>query len=208
MYAPTAGIGSIIGKRGTKIAALEKQASSLLTEPISRDQLVRVSVVHHKNHHHHNSDATSSSNNNNNSSNQEARETEQQPQPQSSIVPTTFTALDFSLPEWTPIVIKSAPVAALFVAMTIGNICSEFVNDPNDLIYVVDLPISYADNKKTAAIIGKRGQTIGKLSADNECRIFIPPKTMRTANVIQLEGPLENCMSCLQDLGDLFSQLN
>ena len=224
MYAPTAGIGGVIGKRGSKIAALEKQATSMLTEPISRDQVVRVSIVHHQTHHHHNhqqhnTNSGSSGGNGNSPSNNDIQDgnppsaptqgQQQQQQPQASIVPTTFTELDFSSPEWTPIVIKSAPAAALFVATTIDTICSEFVNDPkNDLLYVFDLPISYADNKKLAAIIGKRGQTIGKLSADNECRIFIPPRQRTTANVIQLEAPLENCMSCLQDLGELFSQLN
>eukprot|EP00529_Nitzschia_sp_RCC80_P033675 CAMPEP_0113500268 /NCGR_PEP_ID=MMETSP0014_2-20120614/32218_1 /TAXON_ID=2857 /ORGANISM="Nitzschia sp." /LENGTH=203 /DNA_ID=CAMNT_0000394553 /DNA_START=83 /DNA_END=691 /DNA_ORIENTATION=- /assembly_acc=CAM_ASM_000159 len=164
MYAPTAGIGGVIGKRGSKIAALEKQATSMLTEPISRDQVVRVSIVHHQTHHHHNhqhhntnSSSSSDGNSPSNNDNQDGTGTHgQQQQPQASIVPTTFTELDFSSPEWTPIVIKSAPAAALFVATTIDTICSEFVNDPkNDLLYVIDIPISYADNKKLAAIIGK-----------------------------------------------------
>lgn len=207
-YIPSTSVGALIGRKGSKIAQIEKQAAALLTAPVSRDQQVRVSIVHHGNSK--NDDTGRGGGGGDSNPPSPSAAPNQSPPsfpnpPSSSIVPYTYTELDFSSTSWTPVVIKAAPMAALFVAHSIDEICADFVSDRSHLVYTVDLPISYSDTKKLAFVIGKRGQTIMQLSADHACRIFVPPKQAQQ-NIMQLEAPLQGCCSCLQALGEKFSQ--
>lgn len=127
--------------------------------------------------------------------------------------PPTYTELDFSDPHWTPIVIRADPIAALYAANAIHDICCpEYVTDRNQLVYIVDVPVPAVASNETAtgnananananlrhaSIVGKRGNKLIQLSADHKCRIMVPPKQLGH-NVIQLEAPLKECSSCLK----------
>ncbi|MGK3754958.1 MAG: hypothetical protein ACI8RD_007267, partial [Bacillariaceae sp.] len=127
-------------------------------------------------------------------------------------VPPTYTELDFTNPQWTPVVIRADPVAAMYAANAVDEICCpEYVPDRKHLVYIIDLPVpavgggggggnrdSYNNNSslRHASIVGKRGNTLVQLSADHQCRIMVPPKQLGH-NVIQLEAPLQECCSCL-----------
>jgi len=120
-------------------------------------------------------------------------------------VPPTYTELDFSDPQWTPIVIRADPVAAIYAANAVHDICyPEYVVDRNQLIYIMDVPVpavaagnSNNANLRHASIVGKRGNKLIQLSADHKCRIMVPPKQLGH-NVIQLEASLKECCSCLK----------
>lgn len=120
-------------------------------------------------------------------------------------VPPTYTELDFSDPQWTPIVIRADPIAAIYAANAIHDICCpEYVTDRNQLVYIMDVPVPAVAagntnnaNLRHASIVGKRGNKLIQLSADHKCRIMVPPKQLGH-NVIQLEAPLKECCSCLK----------
>jgi hypothetical protein len=137
---------------------------------------------------------------------------QQQPQPiggSSSLmdtgVPPTYTELDFSDPQWTPIVIRADPIAAIYAANAIHDICCpEYVIDRNQLVYIMDVPVPAVAavntnnaNLRHASIVGKRGNKLIQLSADHKCRVMVPPKQLGH-NIIQLEAPLKECCSCLK----------
>eukprot|EP00533_Pseudo-nitzschia_delicatissima_P010092 CAMPEP_0116091586 /NCGR_PEP_ID=MMETSP0327-20121206/7585_1 /TAXON_ID=44447 /ORGANISM="Pseudo-nitzschia delicatissima, Strain B596" /LENGTH=580 /DNA_ID=CAMNT_0003582949 /DNA_START=116 /DNA_END=1858 /DNA_ORIENTATION=+ len=118
-------------------------------------------------------------------------------------VPPTYTELDFSDPQWTPIVIRADPIAAIYAANAIHDICCpEYVVDRNQLVYIIDIPVPAVAatnnaNLRHASIVGKRGNKLIQLSADHKCRIMVPPKQLGH-DVIQLEAPLKECCSCLK----------
>lgn len=107
----------------------------------------------------------------------------------SSVVPYTYTELDWSSPNWTPVVVKADPAAALFVGQQLDHMTS--LQD-----VILDLPIG---RSKHSLIVGKRGLTIMNLSASTKTRIMVPPREVKH-DLIQLEGPLENCIACLKEL--------
>ncbi|VEU37364.1 unnamed protein product [Pseudo-nitzschia multistriata] len=128
-------------------------------------------------------------------------------------VPPTYTELDFSNPQWTPIVIRADPIAALHASRAIHEICfPEYVGDRTHLVYIMDVPVpavvetasnnsntisSPNTNLRHASIVGKKGNKLLQLSADHSCRIMVPPKQLGH-NIIQLEAPLQECCSCLR----------
>ena len=118
-------------------------------------------------------------------------------------VPPTYTELDFSDPQWTPIVIRADPIAAIYAATAIHDVCCpEYVVDRNQLVYIMDVPVpaiapTTNANLRHASIVGKRGNKLIQLSADHKCRIMVPPKQLGH-DVIQLEAPLKECCSCLK----------
>ena len=139
-------------------------------------------------------------------------------------VPPTYTELDFSNPQWTPIVIRADPIAAIYASKAIHDICCpEYILDRKQLVYIMDVPVpavgggggsnnnnnsninnnnnnsnnNSANNLRHASIVGKRGNKLIQLSADHQCRIMVPPKQLGH-NVIQLEAPLQECCSCLE----------
>ena len=109
-------------------------------------------------------------------------------------VPPTYTELDFSDPQWTPIVIRADPIAAIHAANAIHDICCpEYVVDRNQLVYILDVPVPAVastanSNLRHASIVGKRGNKLIQLSADHKCRVMVPPKQLGH-DVIQLEAP-------------------
>jgi len=105
-------------------------------------------------------------------------------------VPYTYSELDWSDSNWTPVVIRADPCAALTAAKKL----EETVQTIDQV--VLDLPIS---RNKHAAIVGKRGLTLASLSADTNVRIMVPNKDLRH-DVIQLEGDLANVKECLASL--------
>ncbi|KAG7351504.1 KH domain containing protein [Nitzschia inconspicua] len=143
-----------------------------------------------------------------------------------AVIPFTYTELDFSDANWTPVVIRAPTMAGLVVSATILDICLEYVMDRNQIQYIFDLPISSQNqqqqpttpppstttpttsssvvNNAHATIIGKRGQTIMTLSANSNCRIMVPPKQLKH-DVVQLEGPLRECTTCLEAIANLLS---
>ena len=203
LYIPTSSVGAIIGRRGSTIAQIQRQAQTLSS---GNTAPVRVSIVGH---------------------NQKQQPQQPPPPPQqpteddkaevsqtdsaspsadaqatttsssSSIVPYTYTELDWSSPEWTPVVVKADPAAALYVGQQLEGMTT--LQDS-----IIDLPIG---RQKHAAIIGKRGLTVMNLSASSNCRIMVPPRELKH-DFIQLEGQLDNCIQCLQGLAALFPGTN
>ena len=184
---------------------------------------VRISVVNAQHQQHfeqqhfknNNSHILGETNNNANSSASGQQQQQQQMAGMSSSlmdmqgVPTTYTELDFSDPQWTPIVIRADPIAAVYAATAIHDICCpEYVTDRTQLVYIMDVPVPAVAggnttnnnnnaNLRHASIVGKRGNKLIQLSADHKCRIMVPPKQLGH-NVIQLEAPLKECCSCLR----------
>ena len=140
--------------------------------------------------------------------------------------PPTYTELDFTNPQWTPVVFRSDPVAAIYAAKAVNEMCCPFLQDRKLMTCIMDLPVpaigggtggnnnnnnNNTNNNKSkvlgdggensslrhASIVGKRGTTLAQLSADHQCRIMVPPKQFGH-NIIQLEAPLEQCCSCLE----------
>lgn len=200
LYIPTSSVGAIIGRRGQNIALIQKLAS----QAANTHHPVRVSVIggenssssgggggggaNHKDGGH---SATGATSNNN-------------PADASSL-PYTYTELDFSDPNWTPVVIRADPKAAFTAAAKLeetlvhnsggGGSSMTTVADASSLIdqVVLDVPIS---RQKHAAIVGKRGVTLANLSADTHVRIMVPNKDRRH-DVVQLEGDLPHVKMCL-----------
>ena len=106
---------------------------------------------------------------------------------ENSSVPYTYSELDWSNPDWTPVVIRADPCAALAAAQRLHDM----VDEMDDV--VMDVPLS---RNKHAALIGKRGLVLANLSADTAVRIMVPRRELRH-DVIQLEGELQNVKLCL-----------
>lgn len=209
MYIPTTCVGAVIGRRGSTIASIQKQAQTPNSPP------VRVSIVGH-NHHANaagNGEAASPSGVFSTPTKSMTGTGMDSPQPNllpnsnldsattalesySSSVPFTYTPLDFSDPTWTPVVIRADPLAALTVAQKLEPLCNGSLQDS-----IVDLPVG---RQRHASIVGKRGLTLMQTSADTACRIWVPPKELKL-DVLQLEGQLSNCCSCLKVLTELLA---
>lgn len=233
VYIPTACVGVLIGKRGSNIDSIQKlaakESTKLQTNPrgprnknskqnknnpkaVSPDS-VRISVVNYppppsNSAHNYEQHFT----NLHNSGLEAGHTTGSNPQlstPGAAMmdmgVPPTYTELDFSDPQWTPIVIRADPIAAIHAANAIHDICCpEYVVDRNQLVYIMDVPVpavapsaSNNPNLRHASIVGKRGNKLIQLSADHKCRIMVPPKQLGH-DIIQLEAPLKECCSCLK----------
>lgn len=111
----------------------------------------------------------------------------QQPDANDNTMPYTYSDLDFSDPNWTPVVIRADPKAAFTAAQKLLEL-APLIDEA-----VVDIPLS---RTKHSAIVGKRGMTLASLSADTSVRIMVPNKELRH-DVIQLEGDLPNIKQCL-----------
>lgn len=88
----------------------------------------------------------------------------------SSSVPYTYSELDWSSPDWTPVVIRADPCAALAAAQRLEDMVDEFDE------VVMDVPIS---RNRHAALVGKRGLVLANLSADTNVRIMVPRSRRR-----------------------------
>jgi predicted RNA-binding protein YlqC (UPF0109 family) len=242
IYIPTGCAGAVIGKKGSTIAKIQKWAQQMAG--IHSDQ-VRISVVHHPQSpmagngalggegcqlqsspslrgmttisSAEESGATKLSAVGNIGNPATGLSSSNFP----SVIPFTYTELDFSDPNWTPVVIRAPTMAGMVVSATILDICLEYVLDRTQIQFIFDLPISSQNqqaasaasatnsnscviNNAHATIIGKRGQTIMTLSANSNCRIMVPPKQLKH-DIIQLEGPLKECTCCLEAIANLLS---
>jgi hypothetical protein len=108
----------------------------------------------------------------------------------SSAIPYTYSGLDFSDPAWTPVVIRGDVEAALAAGRGLADTCGTLDE------VVMDVPLPRA---RHAAVIGKNGRVLAKLSGDHNVRIMIPFKQAKH-DMIQLEGDLPNVSACLADL--------
>uniref|UniRef100_A0A7S3L1B4 K Homology domain-containing protein n=1 Tax=Amphora coffeiformis TaxID=265554 RepID=A0A7S3L1B4_9STRA len=113
-------------------------------------------------------------------------------------LPHTYSGLDFSDPNWTPVVIRADVEAAMAAGRGLEEVC----NGQLDQV-VLDVPFP---RHRHATVVGKHGLTIAKLSADHNVRIMIPHKDSRH-DMIQLEGDLLPVQQCLIDLLQLASRI-
>ena len=216
LYIPTVCVGGVIGRRGSTIAQIQRQAQQLTPGGAPP---VRVSIVGNPNNNPNNNNNSNTAtttgewNSNANANAVEPGETaaaaasmdnpiantpNHPPSSSSSsslVIPYTHTEFDWSCPDWTPVVIRAIPEAALFVSKKLGEICQ---SDQQDCI--MDLPLG---RQRHATIVGKRGTTLMQLSANTNVRIMVPPKSM-ARDLVQLEGKYDDCVQCLQALAQLF----
>lgn len=157
-YIPSQAVGAVIGRRGSTIAQIQRQAQQYGN--------VRVSIVGH--------DDTSES------------------------IPYTHTQLDWSSADWTPVVMRGDPCAALCAAQRLRDYAGGDLDD-----VVLDVPLNRGNFSK---LIGKRGMVLAGLSADTNVRIMVPQRAMRV-DLIQLEGELDNCTVCFGKIVVLLSAL-
>lgn len=195
-YIPTAAVGAVIGRRGQNVEDLQRRAAQSATTR----QPVRVSVVGHDLKHSAVAAPTAALSSPTSPSFGGGGATEGGPSattlttpttPSSSSLPYTYSALDFSDPAWTPVVIRADVEAALAAGRGLSDAC----NGKLDQV-VLDVPLT---RHRHASIIGQFGRTIAKLSADHDVRIMVPHKESRM-DLIQLEGDLENVASCLMEI--------
>jgi hypothetical protein len=107
-------------------------------------------------------------------------------------LPYTYSDLDFSDPNWTPVVIRADPKAAFTAASKVEEILTANDSVMDDV--VLDVPLG---RQKHAAVVGKRGFVLANLSADTQVRVMVPNKDRRH-DVVQLEGELSNVKMCLE----------
>lgn len=148
-YIPSQSVGAVIGRRGSTIAQIQRQAQQYGT--------VRVSIVGHD-------DETDN-------------------------IPYTFSELDWSSPDWTPVVIRGDPCASLYAAERLKEYTGGELDD-----VILDIPLS---RNKQACVLGKRGFVLQNLSADTQVRIMVPRRGLRQ-DVVQLEGELDRVKTCLE----------
>jgi predicted RNA-binding protein YlqC (UPF0109 family) len=101
-------------------------------------------------------------------------------------IPATYSDLDWSDPQWTPVVIRADPCAALTAIARVQDVV------PNFDQVVMDIPLQ---RSRHATVVGKRGLTLASLSADHKVRIMVPNKDLRH-DMIQLEGDYPNVKQC------------
>lgn len=198
MYIPTTSVGVVIGRRGSNIANIQKQAQSTSAP-------VRVSVCSSEKialNHPTGPEGYPASMKESGGGTAISPITVGASSPSlipsaaagalssSSSVPATFTPLDFSDPQWTPVVIRADPVGVWKVASEIAKLASPLQDS------ILDLPLG---RQRHAALVGKRGTTLQQVSAASQCRIYVPPKEM-LLDLIQLEAQLEQVQACLQIL--------
>lgn len=111
-------------------------------------------------------------------------------------IPYTFSDLDWSSPDWTPVVIRGDPCASLTAAQYLEQYSGGELDD-----VVLDVPLS---RTKHATVVGKRGVVIQEISADTNVRMMVPRRGLRH-DVIQLEGELENVKICLERVLSILS---
>ena len=115
-----------------------------------------------------------------------------------SSVPYTFTELDWSSPDWTPVVIRGDPCAVICAAQRLRDYAGGDMDD-----VVLDVPLNRGNFSK---LIGKRGMVLASLSADTNVRIMVPQRALRI-DLFQLEGELDNVKVCLEKIVVLLSSL-
>ena len=185
VYIPTSCVGAVIGRRGSTIAMIQKQAQTPNAPP------VRVSIVGH------------------------GQSSDAKGEVSSSLAvvsPTLDPTLD---PATTPtsVPFTYTPPRLYRSAMDSGGDSSRSHGRMDSgskvaiLVYIhsrcyFDLPIG---RQRHASIVGKRGLTLQQLSASANCRIWVPPKELKL-DVVQLEAPLEQCGLGLQSLGELLTE--
>lgn len=201
-YIPTSSVGAVIGRRGTNVEELQRRAAQSATTR----QPVRVSVVGHdlKN----NSVATppnmgtaaggGSSLSPSSPGFVPTAENPAGPPNSSSLVPFTYSPLDFSDPAWTPVVIRADVEAAIAAGKGLLDACNGQLDE-----VILDIPLP---RHRHATVVGKHGMTVARLSADHNVRIMVPHKESRH-DVVQLEGGLENVQKCLTDLLQVASRM-
>lgn len=172
-YVPSQCVGVVIGRRGSTILQIQKYAQQY------------------------------SSNQNNTPNNSSSQVRVSIVSQQETDVPYTYSELDWSSPNWTPVVIRADPSAALAAASKLDSIlAAELKEEPPYMDDVVlDLPLSRA---KHAALVGKKGLVLQNLSADTRVRIMVPRKDLRH-DVVQLEGALGDVERCLEQMLTLIS---
>ena len=107
-------------------------------------------------------------------------------------IPPTYTPLDWSSSDWTPVVIRAEVCQVLVAAKLLQDIVTEANLDD----VILDLPIAM---QKHAVIVGKKGLVLANLSADTNVRIMVPSRDVKV-DIVQLEGPLSNVLSCCEKL--------
>lgn len=188
-YIPSSSVGAVIGRRGSTIAQIQRQA-----QQVGGGGPVRLSIVGHQNEIAavQNGESPDVSMEQSQSSPTQLQSQNQQVstplQSTTASVPYTYCELDWSSPFWTPVVIRADPCAAI----TAAQLLQGKVGQLDDV--VMDVPLGRA---KHAAIVGRRGYVLANLSADTNVRIMVPRRELRH-DVIQLEGELENVKQCLQ----------
>ena len=107
-------------------------------------------------------------------------------------IPPTYTPLDWSSSDWTPVVIRAEVCQVLVAAKLLQDIVTEANLDD----VILDLPIAM---QKHAVIVGKKGLVLANLSADTNVRIMVPSRDVKV-DIVQLEGPLSNVLLCCEKL--------
>ncbi|KAL3928868.1 MAG: hypothetical protein SGBAC_012457, partial [Bacillariaceae sp.] len=200
MYIPTSSIGAVIGRGGNNIANIQKKAQNLCSSKSASN--VRVSIVGHKYQNQEGVLTTSTDEEKISYPHEDTVQLSNDPNSAlpggtSSIVPSTYTSLDWSSTDWTPVVVKADVAAVLFIGKQFDGMTT--LQDT-----IIDVPIS---RQRHASIVGKRGTTLMGLSDSTQTRIMVPPKDLKH-DVIQLEGPMDNCIQCLQELGNILYPSN
>lgn len=191
-YIPSSSVGAVIGRKGSTIAQIQRQAQQVGTS----NGPVRLSIVGHQSEiaAMHNGESPEMEPLHHLQSSPIQLQSPQQQQVSTPIpsttssVPYTYSELDWSSPHWTPVVIRADPCAAITAAQLLRG----KVGQLDDV--VMDVPLGRA---KHAAIVGRRGYVLANLSADTNVRIMVPRRELRH-DVIQLEGELDNVKQCLQ----------
>ncbi|CAB9511513.1 expressed unknown protein [Seminavis robusta] len=213
-YIPSASVGAVIGRKGQTVDKIQHKAQQAGTS----HGLVRLCILGNQQNELVGDDHSSrqpQQAQQNNSETASSPEQQQSPSAQpnnaattttttttthnsssSSSVPYTYTELDFSDPNWTPVVIRSDPCATLVCAQLLNEKAGRIMDD-----VIMDVPLG---RNKHAAVVGRRGFILGNLSADCHVRIMIPRKELRH-DIIQLEGELENVKQCLERILEITS---
>lgn len=210
-YIPSNCVGAVIGKRGSTIAQIQRQSQQVGTS----SGPVRLSIVgRHMDASGTNTTTTTTlSGTDMLALSSESSTLEQSPIPQqqklkqhnvttaitpsgTSSVPYTYSELDWSSPNWTPVVVRADPCATLMAA----EILRDKVGDLDDV--VMDVPLG---RSKHAAVVGRRGFVLANLSADTNVRIMVPRRELRH-DIIQLEGDLDNVKQCLDRILVIISE--
>mmetsp|Transcript_8087 Transcript_8087/g.15228 ORF Transcript_8087/g.15228 Transcript_8087/m.15228 type:complete len:424 (+) Transcript_8087:148-1419(+) len=110
---------------------------------------------------------------------------------------------------WTPVLIRGDPRGAFAAAklliplLHLRDVPFGATEDIDSAVEMDDIVLEVPINRaKHSLIIGKRGSTIAQLSAENNVRIMVPHRAVDKSsvvniNVIQLEGELGNVEKCL-----------
>lgn len=193
-YIPTSAVGAVIGRRGQNVEELQRRAAQSATTR----QPVRVSVVGHDLKHNAAAPSVSSpltspvvASSQSSAASLGGESPMTGPTASSASLPQTYSGLDFSDPDWTPVVVRADVEAAMAAGRGLMDVCNGQCDE-----VVLDVPLP---RHRHATVVGKHGLTIAKLSADHDVRIMIPHKESRH-DMIQLEGDFVKVQQCLLDL--------